>query len=70
MNKITQKRRHLFGVFTALSIASLAPGAHAQQSVEAFYKTKPMTIIVPADPGGSYDLYARLISRFLPRCTR
>jgi tripartite-type tricarboxylate transporter receptor subunit TctC len=53
-------------VCTALSFGALAPTARAQ-SVEAFYKTKPITIAVPADPGGSYDLYARLVSRFLPK---
>lgn len=67
MKEIIQKHGPLVAMLAALSLSSLTQNAFAQQSVEAFYKTKPMTIIVPADPGGSYDLYARLISRFLPR---
>ena len=54
----------------ALAVGLLAifcNSAARAQGVEAFYRTKPLTIIVPADPGGSYDLYARLVSRFLPK---
>jgi tripartite-type tricarboxylate transporter receptor subunit TctC len=32
-----------------------------------FYRGKTLSIVVPADPGGSYDLYARLVQRHLPR---
>ena len=35
------------------------------QSAEAFYRGKTLTMIVPADPGGSYDLHTRLVARHL-----
>lgn len=45
-------------------------GAFAQafaQSGEPFYKGKTITIVSPADPGGSYDLYSRLVATHLVR---
>jgi|APCry1669190156_1035279.scaffolds.fasta_scaffold11637_2 tripartite-type tricarboxylate transporter receptor subunit TctC len=35
------------------------------QSVEAFYKSHPITLVVGYGPGGGYDVYARLMARFL-----
>jgi tripartite-type tricarboxylate transporter receptor subunit TctC len=46
--------------------SGLATNAMAQ-SVEAFYKSKPLTIIVGVTSGGGYDLIARLLSRHMPR---
>lgn len=37
----------------------------AQDSVEAFYKGKTLDMIIGYSPGGGYDQYARLVSRFL-----
>jgi tripartite-type tricarboxylate transporter receptor subunit TctC len=49
-------------------LALLAAGGGAQaQSVEAFYRGRTVSMIVPADPGGSYDLHTRLIARHLGR---
>jgi len=48
------------------SLVLAAPAARAQ-SVEAFYRGKTITMIVPADPGGSYDLHTRLIARHIGR---
>jgi tripartite-type tricarboxylate transporter receptor subunit TctC len=42
------------------------PGAAAgQQSVEAFYRGKKLDMIIGYSPGGTYDLYARLVARHL-----
>jgi len=41
-----------------------APAANAQP-VADFYRGKTITMIVPADPGGSYDLHTRLIARHI-----
>jgi tripartite-type tricarboxylate transporter receptor subunit TctC len=49
----------------ALLAASLA--AAQGQSAEQFYRGKTVTMIVPADPGGSYDLHTRLVSRHIGR---
>jgi tripartite-type tricarboxylate transporter receptor subunit TctC len=42
-----------------------APFAHAQNKPEPFYKGKTINIVVGFGPGGGYDLYARLLARFL-----
>jgi tripartite-type tricarboxylate transporter receptor subunit TctC len=47
----------------ALLLAFVAPAS--AQSVEEFYKGKTITIIVGVTPGGSYDMYARLLARFI-----
>jgi len=46
--------------------ASSAAGARAE-AVADFYRGKTVTMIVPADPGGSYDLHTRLIARHIGR---
>ncbi len=38
--------------------------AHAQQ-VEEFYRGKQIDMVIGYSPGGTYDLYARLVARFL-----
>jgi tripartite-type tricarboxylate transporter receptor subunit TctC len=43
-----------------LVLASITPAQ--AQSAEPFYRGKTITMIVPADPGGSYDLHTRLIA--------
>src|SRR5689334_10632230 len=47
-----------------LGVQVLSVPAHAQP-VETFYRGKTITMIVPADPGGSYDLHTRLIARHI-----
>ena len=41
--------------------------AHAQPSVEAFYKGRTVELVVGTLPGGGYDLYGRLVARYLGR---
>ena len=52
----------------ALSAASvlLAEGAVAQTVDPVFARRAPINMYVGYAPGGSYDLYARLVARFLP----
>jgi tripartite-type tricarboxylate transporter receptor subunit TctC len=52
------------GSLAALALLSSAPPASAQ-TVEEFYKSKPVTILVASAPGGVNDLVARLIGRHL-----
>jgi tripartite-type tricarboxylate transporter receptor subunit TctC len=42
-----------------------SPGTVTAQSVEAFYKTSGLTIVVGYPPGAVYDLYARLLARHI-----
>lgn len=53
--------------FALLASAFLASGIAQAQTVEDFYKSKPLTIIVGVPTGGGYDLIARLLSRHMPR---
>ena len=41
----------------------LSPTAHAQ-SVEEFYKSNPITMLVGSGAGGGYDVYARSFARY------
>jgi len=43
-----------------------APGARADEIAD-FYKGKQVTCYVGYEPGGTYDLYARLLSKYLTR---
>ena len=48
----------LAALLVAASIAQAQP-------VAEFYRGKTITLIVPADPGGSYDLHSRLVARHI-----
>jgi tripartite-type tricarboxylate transporter receptor subunit TctC len=50
----------------ALGCACAAPAA-AQPAVEAFYRGKTVELVVGTLPGGGYDLYGRLIARYIGR---
>jgi len=45
-----------------LAIAAVAAAPLAAQAADQFFKGRTISIVVPADPGGSYDLYARLVA--------
>ena len=49
---------------TALGLAALGTPAKAD-SVEDFYRGKTIDLIIGYTPGGTYDLYARLVAEFL-----
>ena len=51
--------------FIALALAFSCMAARAQDSVEAFYKGKQITLRTGSAPGDGYDLYGRLVSRFI-----
>jgi tripartite-type tricarboxylate transporter receptor subunit TctC len=57
--------RIAFLAFALSAAAAIAASAQAQQSVESFYRGKQMEMIIGYSPGGTYDLYARLVARFL-----
>ena len=55
--------RALSGLIILLCVAVLPASSNAQD----FYKDKTLTFIVGYSPGGSFDLYARVIARYIGR---
>ena len=47
-----------------LAVAVIDP-ARSQQSAEEFYRGRQLDMVIGYSPGGTYDLYARLVARFL-----
>jgi tripartite-type tricarboxylate transporter receptor subunit TctC len=41
--------------------------AFAEENAAEFYKNKAITLVIGADPGGTYDIPGRLLARHLPR---
>src|SRR5262249_54475794 len=50
-----------------LVAAAVWPGGSAAQTVEEFYKSKSITLLVGGGAGGGYDTYARIFARHLSR---
>ncbi|MBX9739778.1 MAG: hypothetical protein K2X62_06895 [Beijerinckiaceae bacterium] len=57
-------RRHALALALAAATTSLPAQA---DSVADFYKGKNLIVVVGYGPGGGYDVYARLLARFLGR---
>ena len=57
--------RHLAAAM--LASAFMGGSVLAQESVASFYRGRSVTLIVGSSPGGGYDLYGRLVARFLGR---
>lgn len=60
-------RRMLFGAMLAVLGGTFVQPPAAAQSVENFYRGKTLQIVVGFEAGGGYDLYARLVGRFLSK---
>ena len=58
--------RMRWAAFFLMIVALAAPQARAD-SVEDFYKGKQINLIVSYGPGGGYDVYARVLARFMPK---
>jgi tripartite-type tricarboxylate transporter receptor subunit TctC len=54
-----------FGLLVLVVASARVQPAWSQQSVESFYRGRQMEMIIGYSPGGTYDLYARLVARFL-----
>jgi tripartite-type tricarboxylate transporter receptor subunit TctC len=48
-----------------LFLGAIITDASAENEPVAFYKGKTITLLVGSPPGGGYDLYARLIARYM-----
>lgn len=58
--------KKLTGALIGIAVFFTATGAQAQ-AVADFYKGKTITMVVGTPAGGGYDIYARLLARFLPK---
>src|SRR5712671_2459852 len=54
-------------LIAAVVVALAAGGASAQDQVAQFYKGRQINVIVGSSAGGGYDIYARLLSRHMPK---
>lgn len=63
VNRRTQHQTYgrlvLIGIVVGWSAIARAETTHD------FYKGKTITMVVPADPGGSYDLHTRIVARYI-----
>ena len=59
--------RHLAAAAIAAGLAGGAAQAQAPDSVAGFYRGRNVTLLIGSSPGGGYDLYGRLIARFIGR---
>jgi tripartite-type tricarboxylate transporter receptor subunit TctC len=60
--------RNLLGAASVLGAMCLLCSTQASsQSVEAFYKSRPLTLLSASGAGGGYDVYARVMARHLPK---
>jgi tripartite-type tricarboxylate transporter receptor subunit TctC len=53
------------GIFVGLLIAGTQSQPAWADDIADFYKGKTMTMVVGSDPGGGYDIYARILARHL-----
>ena len=58
--------RRALAVLLGLAAASAVPASAVRaQTSEEFYKGKSLSLVIPNAPGGSFDLYARLVAAHL-----
>jgi tripartite-type tricarboxylate transporter receptor subunit TctC len=59
--------RRILSTAAALAVAAFAaaPTSAAAQSVEQFYKGKTINLYIGFTPGGTYDLFGRMVARYL-----
>ncbi len=61
-------KNHLTRVTIALVFSSAALLTSAQaQDVASFYKGKTVNVVIGFSPGGGYDLYARVVAKYLSK---
>ena len=53
------------GVAAAIAFGLLGHGVARADPIEDFYRNKQIEMVIGYSPGGTYDLYARLVARFL-----
>jgi tripartite-type tricarboxylate transporter receptor subunit TctC len=62
-------RHRLFCLAIAAGIALPSTGAPGQDLAAQFYRGRQITMVVGSPPGGGFDIYARLVARYMPKHT-
>jgi tripartite-type tricarboxylate transporter receptor subunit TctC len=57
----------LCAIFSVSNVSAQTASKSAEKAVEEFYRGKQIRIVIGSGPGGTYDIYSRLISRHMPR---
>jgi tripartite-type tricarboxylate transporter receptor subunit TctC len=53
------------GAFAAIALIAFAPAPARADAVSDFYRGKELRLIISSSVGGGYDVYARLVARYL-----
>ncbi len=61
------RRRVVAGVVAGLMAASAKSEPAQADDIADFYKGRIVTMVVGSDAGGGYDIYARLLTHYLPK---
>lgn len=62
------RRLAVLGVVMAVPLAGCGVGGSDNGGDESFYAGQNVDLVVPYDPGGGYDVYARAIAPYLGEC--
>ena len=57
----------VFFILSSFVIGGLSFASNLQAQSKPFFKDKTIRVIVAFSPGGGYDLWARLITRYMGR---
>ncbi|WP_181449072.1 tripartite tricarboxylate transporter substrate-binding protein [Nonomuraea aridisoli] len=67
---MTRRLSRAAAALGALGLAAACGGADAAVPPAEFYAGETIEFVVPYEPGGGYDLYARDIAPYLAKCTK
>lgn len=65
IHRVSTIVRSTFGLLLAAGLS--VQNASAEESADHFYQGKKVTIVIGSSPGGGYDVYARLIAKYLSK---
>jgi tripartite-type tricarboxylate transporter receptor subunit TctC len=65
MARLVSLMTRLAGALAGLALAGFSPGSAAADDVAAFYSGQTMKMIIGYPPGGSNDIYARIVAQYI-----
>lgn len=58
--------RQMFKCLALSFMAGMVSGVAQADAIEDFYRGKTITFVIASNPGGSYDIYSRLLANHMP----